>query len=196
MSYREYFKGLVDRRVEKVQKRADKFYRDWGKRLDKENPGDVEDRTFLEKHAIGIGVDIACGDLVIGDALGVDVREWVLGVDYNTKGDELTFSKSGEMDYVVTNYLEALPSTLNALNEWHRCLKPGGTLAMICRDANSYNHKRPAGALTSNRRCNTFNKITLSHYLHRAGYREIDIVETDHASLQVVARKPSVLENS
>ncbi len=194
MNYREYIKGLLDRRVKACQDRANTYYTQWGKRLDTEGTGIIADRDFLEKHAIGHGVDIACGDLVIGDSIGVDVKKYVLGLDYNYRGDELMFSKSSELDYVVTNYLEALPHTLNALNEWHRCLKSGGTLAMVCRDAASAaytSHKlQGEGALKSRRRCNTFDKLTLSQYLYRAGFEDVDIVETEYASLQVFAKKP------
>jgi hypothetical protein len=151
----------------------------------------MADRDFLESHAVGIGVDICCGDLPIGDALGVDTRAFCLGVDYNYKGDELMFSKTQELDYVVTNYLEALPHTLNALNEWNRVLKSDGTLAMVCRNANAYDPKKhPEGALTSRRRANTFNKVTLTHYLYRAGFVNVDIVETEYTTLHVIAKKP------
>ncbi len=187
MTYREYFRAILDRRIQTIKERADVIYDAWGKRLDRDNPAAVDDREFLEKHAVGKGVDICCGDFLIGDSIGVDIDIKVIGTDYLISGDDLTFSKAKEMDYVVSNYIETLPSTLGAMNEWHRCLKVGGVVALVCRDADSFTNRE--GALRNRYRCHTFNKSTIAQYLNRAGFSDVEVVVTGHHSLHATARK-------
>ncbi len=188
MSYRKWVREMLDRRVETYKKRADSIYAKWGKRLDTDNPGARADRAFLESHAVGIGVDICCGDFLVADAIGVDTRRTTLGADYHYSGDDLAFAKTNELDFVVTNYIEALPNVIKAMNEWFRCLKEGGTLALACRDADAYTE--PEGALKSRRRCHTFNKVTISQYLHRAGFKDVQVKSSVGNAMHVTARKP------
>ncbi len=176
--YRDYLRGVIDRRLAAVKSRGDDVMHKKELRGNVYNPVSLANRGFLEKHAVGSGVDICCGDFLIGDAMGVDITENRVGTDFNISGDALTIFDDGALDYVVTNYLEALPNTLGALNEWKRCLKPGGTLAICCTNAEKY-AQHPSGALQNHRRLNTFTKLTLSHCLHRAGFRDINIEEKD-----------------
>ncbi len=186
--YRDYIRSLLDRKIETYKRRADHIMDLRRKHLDVDDFALRASRSFLEKYAVGDGVDVCCGDFLIGDSVGVDVRNYTMGVDFNFSGDNLSFLRSNTLDYVVTNYLEALPNTLQALNEWHRSLKKGGTLAMVCINANEYNHL-PAGALTNAHRSHTFTKVILSHYLSRAEYVDINIEETEHKTLWVEAKK-------
>ncbi len=187
-SYSEYMRGLLDRRIEAYKRRADHIMDLRRNHLKGDGSDFKANREFLEKHAVGVGVDVCCGDFLIGDSIGVDTRLETLGVDFNFSGDNLSFMRSNTLDYVVTNYLEALPNTLQALNAWHRCLKKEGVLAMVCINANEYNHL-PAGALTNAHRSHTFTKVTLSHYLYRAEYKDVKIEETEHKTLWVEAKK-------
>ncbi len=189
--YRDYMRSIVDRRIKQVTDRADKIMAKWGRRLDAPiPPGLVEDREFLEKYAVGDGVDVCCGDFLIEDAVGVDTRRTVAGADFHFSADTLSFAKPNTLDYVVSNYLEAVPNTIGALNEWYRTLKPGGTLAMICRDAEQY-PMHPEGALASGHRQHTFNKTTVRHYMARSGFVNITVKVTPNQSLQCLAKKPS-----
>lgn len=187
--YQQYMQDIVDRRVEFVKARAEKIIAKWGKRLEMDiPPGLREDREFLEKYAVGDGVDVMCGDFLIEEAIGVDKRRTVLGADFNFSADTLSFAKPNTLDYVVSNYLEAVPNTIGALNEWYRTLKPGGTLAMICRDSDQY--VQPEGALASGHRQHTFSKVTIRHYMYRSGFVDVVVTPTPNQSLQCVAKKP------
>lgn len=183
--YREYMRAILDRRIQAIKDRADLIESRWVKRWSSSKTTDVN-REFLEKHAVGVGVDICCGDFLIGDSIGVDTAIDVMGTDYLLSGDDLSFLKAKELDYVVTNYIEALPNVLKAMNEWHRCLKVGGIVALVCRDADSYTN--PEGALKSRLRCHTFTKVTISQYLSRAEFSDIKVV-TGNKVLHVTARK-------
>ncbi len=147
------------------------------------------DRLWLDQFAVGDGLDICCGDFLIGDSVGVDCNRHYLGADYLQQGDELTFQRSEGLDFIVTNYLEAMPSTLNAFNEWYRCLKPGGRLALVCRNADQYSLKNPLGALDNRKRQTTYTSTTLSHYMYRADFVEVVIEETEHGTLRAAAVK-------
>ncbi len=189
-AHREYMQGIVDRRVAFYKKRADKIIAKWGRRLDTPLPvGLVEDREYLEHYAKGDGVDICCGDFLIEDSIGVDKRRSVLGADFHFSAETLSFAKLDSCDYVVSNYLETVPNTIGALNEWYRVLKPGGVLAMICRDAEQYIQLE--GALVSGHRQHTFNKTTLKHYMYRAGFMNVVVTPTAWQSLQAFGVKPT-----
>ena len=182
----DYMKAVMERRIKTLRHRADWVLDRWGKRVKLENPAALINRKFLEKHAVGIGADICCGDFLVEDAIGVDSAFAVLGTDYHLSGDDLSFSRAKELDYVVTNYIEALPNTLKAMNEWHRCLKVGGIVALVCRDADTYTNAK--GALSNRNRVHTFTKVTIAHYLSRAEFSDIKVVATNKV-LHVTARK-------
>ena len=188
MSHEEYMKDMLEHRVQTIQDRVDRYLTTPGerKRAGRRSLKAIASREFLKKHAVGVGVDICCGDFLIEGALGVDTRHDVIGTDYRFSGDDLSMLKAKELDYVVSNYIEAMPSTLRAMNEWHRCLKVGGTIALVCRDAESY--KNPEGALKNRKRVHTFTKVTIAHYLSRAEFSDINVAVVNN-ELHVTARK-------
>ncbi len=175
-NFQDYMKWRLDLRVESVRARADKCIRRFVDKLSDEEAEKTEsDRLWLDQFAVGSGLDIACGDFLIGaeeQAVGVDGDRRYIGADIHSEGDELAFQSPETLDYVVTNYLEGMPYPLNALNEWWRVLRPGGKLAIICRDANSYPPKYLKGALSNGSRQNTYTSVTLGHYLYRAGFTD------------------------
>lgn len=178
-----HLKAVIDNRLAKLQRRAARL----AKRVEG-LPNEDPDRKWLEQFLKGSGLDIACGDFVLGDSVGVDSDIYTLGADYNYAGDELTFQKPESLDYIVTNYFDAFPTPLKALHEWWRCLKREGTLAIICRDADTYFTEQ--GPLENVQRNSLFTKKTLSMYLWRAGFRLVNVeCNNEHQSLRALATK-------
>ena len=180
-NYHEYMRYRLDRRVEKVKAKADALYENHVLlRTNKDDNADEEDRLWLDQFANGNGYDICCGDFLVGgedQATGIDGDGRKVGSDTICEGDAIAFQEPGRLDFIVTNYLEGLPNPLSALNEWWRCLKPEGVLAMVCRNANKYSAKYPKGALDNGSRQNTFTAVTLSHYMYRAGFKDVKVEE-------------------
>lgn len=189
--YKDHLKGVLDRRVKWVTERADKIKRRYIDKLEQGVHLEQYDRYWLEQQIPkgGAGLDIACGDFVIGDdTAGVDGDRKMLGMDYFSEGDELSFQEPEKLDYIVTNYLEAFPSALKVLNEWWRCLKPEGILAIVCRDADEYTSDK--GPLDNGRRQTLYNDKILSMYLYRAGFRVVKVAKNrDNKTLRARAIK-------
>jgi len=171
-AYRAYLNKLVDRRVEVIRIRGERIKRQIVSKL----TTNLEklDREWLEQYAKGVGLDIACGEFPHGDAVGVDININTIGADYYIEsGDELLFQQHGTLDFVITNYFDAFPNTIKVLHEWHRCLKPGGVVAIICRDANAYETKE--GPLENKNRTSLYTVKTLPQYLYRAGFNHVSV---------------------
>lgn len=148
-------------------------------------------RQWLDKFAEkGYGLDLCCGSMPIKNAMGVDIEYLGPLCFGRTSGDRLG-QKSNSADYIVTNYFEVFADPLSALHEWHRVLKPGGSLAFICRNAEWYDpEKQPSGPLCNPNRKHIQTPLTVGFYLHRAGFevREVTIVNGD--TIRVHAVKP------
>lgn len=187
-AYKAYLSRLIDRRVNTVRDRGERVKRRYIDKLSDDALSDREDREWLEQHAKGVGLDIACGDFPIGDAAGVDGDiHAVIGADYFCEGDELTFQEHGKLDFIVTNYLDAFPTPLKVLNEWHRCLRVGGVVAIVCRNADKYDE--PKGPLTNGRRQSVYTVKTLPQYLYRAGFSKVQIFTNGLKSIRASAVK-------
>lgn len=184
-TYKEYMYWRLDRRVQTLQSLVNKVKR-YVDSMD-DFPSDEEDRLWLEDLAIGNGLDVCCGDFLIGDAQGVNGGVKSVGIDYFCQGDQLAFQKSEQLDFVVTNYLDAFPGPLVPLNEWWRCLRPGGVLGIVCRNADVYTEA--TGPLENHRRVSLYNKKILSQYLYRTQFKKVEVVETLHKSLRAKAIK-------
>ncbi|MHA2066702.1 MAG: hypothetical protein ACXABY_20210 [Candidatus Thorarchaeota archaeon] len=174
----DYMRWRLDRRVQTITDRAEKVKRRYVADCDRigEAPGEDE-RLWLDQFAKGNGLDIACGDFLCGDANGVDGHERMVGCDWWCEGDELAFQEPGKLDFVVTNYLDGFANPLKALNEWWRCIRPGGIIAIITRDSDAY--VGPTGPLENARRQMAYNVNTLKFFLGRAGFVNVTVVADD-----------------
>lgn len=193
-NYKEYMNWRLDRRLETIKSRIESVKKNY---VDKLDPNDAiaksaeDDRLWLDQFCKGKGLDIACGDFLCGEdqADGVDGHERQIGTDHFNEGDELTFSEPGKLDFIVTNYLDAFPSPLKALNEWYRALKFNcGVIAIVCRDADAASLK-PLGPLSNGKRQSLYTEKTLSQYLHRAGFVCVRVSRTKHGTLRANAQK-------
>ena len=175
--YRESMIKRLRLRAKTVHDKAERIvetYVNGPKFTDFENEAN---RIWLDGFTGGKGFDIACGDFLIGDvvqALGVDGAPKMLGTDYWSEGDDLKWQPSNTLDYVVSNYLDGMPAPLKALTEWYRVIKPGGAVAVISRDAETY--ASPRGALENGRRQSCYTQLILKNYLNRAGFLNVNVV--------------------
>jgi len=186
--YKDYLNKVVDRRVNWIIGHADKVKRNYINRLANGVHPEQADREWLEQHAKGNGLDIACGDFNIGDSAGVDGDIRKIGVDFHEEGDALAFQEPNRLDYVVTNYLEAFCTPLKVLNEWWRCIRTGGKLAIVCRNADKYDD--PKGPLSNVHRQCIYTKTTLSMFLYRAGFSQVTVTTNDdNRTLRALAIK-------
>lgn len=137
-----------------------------------------EIRSWIERYAVGKGLDICAGDFPIGeqsDGIDPDIRK--LGNHYNISGDELTPYANGELDYVVTNYFDCFPNPLHTLQEWNRVIRVGGTLAFACCNATEYESSGPLGPLVNGNRLSAFTKPTILCLLARAGFVSVEVTK-------------------
>lgn len=130
--------------------------------LDGTEPG----REWLEQFCHeGVGVQLCSGDFQLGTSIGIDSDQRKVGIDYWGFVDFLP--SDGQIDYIVTNYLECFPNTIQILEEWVRALRPGGIFAVVCRDTDSF--EEPIGPLSNRRRAHCFTLKTMTAYLTRVG---------------------------
>ena len=133
--------------------------------------GEAERRWLDQFAKIGHGVDLCCGSMLVKNAMGVDIEYLGPLCFGRTSGDNLAGLKSKSADFIVTNYFDVFPTPIQALNEWHRVLRPGGTLAFVCRNAEAYDpDSQPEGPLCNTNRVHCHTPLTLRFYLNRTGY--------------------------
>lgn len=177
----------IHERLNKREEQIAKWFRHTRKQIDEGKIGGEPGRLWLDKFAKGKGLNIACGDFSIGDSIGVDIDPTVLAADVWTQGDHVMFEPNS-LDYIVTNYLEAMPFVLKTLRDWWTLLKPEGTLAIVCRDADKY--PELPGPLSNPKRLNCFTLKTLNCYLDKAGfYMWSKMMEQHDQEIWVVATK-------
>lgn len=154
----------LSRRWERMKALFDRLHRQIDQGVVAGSPG----RSWLRKFAVGRGANLCCGDFQIGDSIGID-NDWEkLAIDIWGSADRPPF-EDGELDYVLTNYLEAFSDPLQTIQNWTRALRVQGVLAIVCRNTDAYDN--PMGPLTNRHRAHCFTLKTLSCYLERAGFR-------------------------
>jgi len=178
-SYKDIEKRM-ERRMDSLHKKVRWYLAAQKRRNPEGSPEKQANLEWLDSFANGHGINVCAGDLLIAgedEAIGIDLGANMVATDFVCEGDRLHHFDSESCDFVVTNYLEALPCPLAAFHEWERVLKRGGVLAIICVNAESYSEKYPKGPMENQRRLNSFTKTTLSHYMHRAQFVNIKIEE-------------------
>lgn len=155
-------------------------------RLHSESDYEAE-HLWLMKHVVGKCVDFACGNFPTGIGLTIGVDSAIVLGNLLNGFESLTSIESASLDSLISNYLDAVPNVLDVLHDFLRCLKPGGTLALIVRDSESYDD--PRGPLCNPRRFTAFTSLTLRMYLSRAGFTDI-VTEKYEGTVRATARKP------
>jgi len=178
----------LDKRLETMKNRVESVKNTYLKNInfDETDAGESE-RIWLDQFAVGKGLDVCCGDFLVGDAYGVDGDSKALGVDLISRGDSLSLQKSGELDFIVTNYLDGFSDPIKTLNEWWRCLKVGGTLAVVCRNSEIY--KDSLGPLANGKRGSCYTDRILTFYLTRAGFKVTSVDKSQYGNLRALAKK-------
>lgn len=143
---------------------------------------------FIKANKLETGLDICCGDFLVENAYGVDGTFKLIGPSFYTRGEELTTIQNGGMDFIYTNYFEALANSLAALNDWYRAIRPGGYVLLSLLDSTKYEDS--LGPLGNGSRCHCFTKETIRFYLRRAGFKETNVIEGSGKFLRVIGRKP------
>lgn len=172
----------LDRREEQIQSWFAKLRR----LVDAEKIGGEEGRLWLDKFAVGRGLNIACGDFPIGESWGVDFDPRKVAIDYWGFGDKIIDDEFENLDFIVTNYFEYLHDPLKVLSDWSRVLKSDGILAMVMGDTDNYENS--LGPLENKRRRHCFTLKTITCYLTRAGFKLVDYEIVDR-ELRIVAKK-------
>lgn len=139
----------------------------------------------------GNGLNICCGDFPVGGAYGVDAT-FVLGTFEGLAFDDaanMSHLDNDTCDYIVSNYLDGLPAPIKALREWHRVLKPKGTLAIICRNSDDKIYQNTElGPLKNKHRLVCFTPKTIGFYLTKTKFTDIKI-ELGAGTIKVLAKK-------
>lgn len=130
----------------------------------------------------GYVLNIGVGDMPIAGTEGIDTDTDVLGLDCFASGDDLSFCEDNSVDCIVTNYLEAFSDAYKVFEEWSRVLKVGGTVAIVCVNADTYDPFR------NSKKFNCFTSRTLMLFLQRSGMA-MSSVESVGDNLYVTAYK-------
>lgn len=175
-------------RINKRKADLEVYYNRLVKQIESNQFSNTEaDRLWLEKFAIGEGLDCMCGDFVLGDAIGIDTDKAKIGASYFLiDATKLTQIPELSQNFIISNYLDACSNVLEVLFNWKRVLKPTGVLALVVRNADTY--IRDAGPLENNKRLSLFTPRTLKFYLRRAGLEPFE-TETVNNSLRMAAKK-------
>ncbi len=90
----------------------------------------------LAKYCKGLGANVGCGDHQIADSIGVDISATAKAAQTVADACDLPFG-DGDLDYIVASacfeHIDKGPITI--LREWLRCVKVGGTIAVLVPDA-------------------------------------------------------------
>ena len=150
---------------------------------------------WLESFAQGPnGFNMGCGEIPVGDSEGVDMiltlGAWK-GVAFCPMDDMYEY-KAEVCDYIISNYIESSPNPCKLFTEWHRLLKPGGKVAILCKDADQYSDNsigplKRSGRGAIKKHC-CYTAKTIRFYLQFCEFT-VDSIEVSGPNLKVEAHK-------
>ena len=181
MDYKKQLHERLDARKEKLISFIDRLHR----MVDAGQLGGESGRIWLDQYAIGVGVNLCCGDFSVGNSLGIDNDPEKIAIDIWGLADHY-YNDMPPLDFVVTNYLECFPDPLGVLKNWNKKLKPGGIFAVVACNTDMY--ANPAGPLANPRRLNCFSTLTLKAYFQAAGFK-VEKVDLEDKELRIMGRK-------
>lgn len=109
-------------------------------------------------------------------------------VDIFAEGDNLPFDDNSQ-DFVINSHvIEHMPNPIKALKEWHRVIKPGGIVFIICPKRNALKTDIPKPLTTIKHLLEDFelNKTIDTHEGHKRGHYHIWTIETFLEMLKLV----------
>jgi hypothetical protein len=182
---------MTQRMLERLRKRKESLDRYYKKCVNQVKAGQIggeTERIWLDQFAKGQCLDLCCGDYLIEGAIGVDIDDKKIGASFFfLNAANLEGVKTESIDSIVTNYLDVFLSPLAVLQSWHRTLKLGATLAVVCRNSDAY-PVNSTGPLENSRRACLFNDKILQFYLRKAKFEPF-MVEKIEKSLCIAAKK-------
>jgi len=97
-------------------------------------PKEIE---ILAYYCVGDGLNIGCGNLSIGNSIGIDANPKCKATRMVAMADDLSFVDDGTYDYIISSAcLEHIDrGPVMVLREWLRCIRIGGIIAVIVPDA-------------------------------------------------------------
>ena len=155
-----------------------------------------EELEWLGSFAVGPnGFNMGCGAIPVGESEGVDLILTLgcwKGVAFCPM-DNMYEYKAEVCDYIISNYIESSPTPCKLFTEWHRLLKPGGKVAILCKDADQYSDKsigplKRSGRGAIKKHC-CYTAKTIRLYLQFCEFA-VDSIEVSGPNLKVEAHKP------
>lgn len=176
------------KRLQKRKEALDNYYNKCVKQVNDGLIGGEKERIWLDQFAKGYCLDLCCGDYLIDGAIGVDIDERKIGSSFFlVNGATLEGVETESLDAIVTNYFDVFLSPLAVLQAWHRTLKSGAILALVCRNSDAY-PPEGLGPLENSRRSCLFNEKILQFYLRKARFQPF-IIEKIDKSLCIAAKR-------
>ena len=146
-------------------------------RIDREPYPEIERRwldTFAPEGKEGL--NLCCGNIPIGESLGVDKQWHLLAVNEKMDLDDL-YKFQEKVDYIVSNHIESSVNPSRFFFTVRNMLKPGGVFACVF-----VNSDAPAKDINdvcmSPKKSTLFNRSTMEYYLRKAEFKTVEVTDS------------------